>query len=231
MDSTIQIQAALRPQDGGVTPTPGERTGRIDVALAHGDCVVRAGVAALLGGYADLRLDPARAAAPWYGGADVIIFDYHGGLAYLRAQAQRHGGAPAPKVLLLTQRDKEWDVRNALRAGVQGYLPQTAGAEQMAAAIRAVRQGLLHLDDELNERLADSRSRPELTCREYDVLQRLARGESNKEIARRLGIGAGTVKTYVKNVCGKLAASTRTQAVVLAFQRGLVDDDGAPGFS
>ncbi|RZA34551.1 MAG: response regulator transcription factor [Lysobacteraceae bacterium] len=86
-----------------------------------------------------------------------------------------------------------------------------------------------YLSESMTRSVADSLTRESLTGRETDVLQLLAQGCCNKSIARKLGIGVGTVKTHVKGVMSKLDATARTHAVVVATQRGLIRPGGSAG--
>ena len=85
-------------------------------------------------------------------------------------------------------------------------------------------RGLRYLGLEVSQRMADSLTRETLTARESEVLRLLAAGLCNKSIASRLLIGVGTVKAHVRGIMGKLGASSRTQVVTIAAQRGLVDE-------
>jgi DNA-binding NarL/FixJ family response regulator len=216
---------------------------KIRVLVAHEDAIVRAGLAQLLStsdALDVLRLDDG-AAAPL--GVHMIVTDYRDGLARVGASransgacapANAHGQAhtlvhthahtSAPRVLIVTQLDREREVRSAMLAGVDGYLLQKYCADQLLPAALAVAQGTRYLSAELSCRIVDSLARSDLTNRESDVLQLLAQGCCNKLIARELGIGLGTVKTHVKGVFDKLGATARTHAVVLATRRGLIDD-------
>jgi len=190
----------------------------IHVHILHADPVLRAGIAAILSRHADML--PSSPEAPFYtaGGAAVIVTDYDGGIK-LCAQ---HRPASAPRVLVLTPHNKEGAVRQALDAGVHGYLLQSCTADELAQAVRTLRDGQRCLGETVARCVADSLGRSELTSRETDVLQLLGKGYCNKTIARELGIAPGTVKTYVKGVLGKLNATARTHAVVLASERGLI---------
>jgi DNA-binding NarL/FixJ family response regulator len=119
----------------------------------------------------------------------------------------------------------------ALRAGVRAALPGDISLDQLVAALQAVAGGLLvvhpsHMSEALPARSAPSRALDELaeslTRRELEVLQMLAAGLSNKEIASRLNISDHTVKFHVASILGKLGAGTRTEAVSLGIRRGLV---------
>jgi DNA-binding NarL/FixJ family response regulator len=196
---------------------------KVKVLIAHGDAIVSAGLAALLGASADMQVSMAGEAAS-HAGADVVIVDHRGGLEHMRRCADAHHGETPARVLIVTQMEREWEVRTAMMAGVHGYLLQSADQEQLLIAVRTLSRGLRYLSADLSRCVADSFTRVGLTSRETDVLQLLAQGQCNKSIARELGIGVGTVKTHVKGLFDKLGATARTHAVVLATRRGLVGD-------
>lgn len=198
---------------------------KVTVLVAHADAIVSAGLAALLGASSDVevRLAPGQDSAD-LAGADVVILDHKAGMEHMRRAASAHHGAAQPRVLIVTQLDREWEVRTAMMAGVHGYLLQNSPADQLLTAVRTLGRGTRYLSAELSRCVADSFTRIGLTSRETDVLQLLAQGQCNKTIARELGIGVGTVKTHVKGLFDKLGATARTHAVVLATRRGLVGD-------
>jgi DNA-binding NarL/FixJ family response regulator len=109
-----------------------------------------------------------------------------------------------------------------MQHGVHGYLLRGAGIEDLVQAIRTVGRGQRFLSPSVAQRMADSMARESLTERETEVLDLLAAGYGNKIIASLLGITAGTVKTHVQAVMGKLNAASRTQAVSIAMRRGMV---------
>lgn len=218
LDSKVGADATVGGGSGGGTVA---RDRPIKVAVAHADVIVRAGLHALLGACGALNVAPADAPPPLEH-SDIIIFDYQGGLDYLQRSSNATQDAPLPRVLVVTQQDKEWDLRTAMQAGVHGYLMQSVGTEQLLTALHALSEGRSYVGQELRGTTSDALARASLTGREADVLRRLSRGDCNKQIARALDIGVGTVKTHVKGVCTKLGATTRTQAVVLAMRRGLV---------
>lgn len=205
---------------GAIVP----RDAKVKVVIAHHDAIVRAGLAALLEAGGDMHVTLAGADADLYTGADVILLDHRGGLEHMRRCANAHHGENQARVLIVTQLDREWEVRTAMMAGVHGYLLQNADAEQLLTAVRSLSRGMRYLSADLSRCVADSFTRIGLTSRETDVLQLLAQGQCNKSIARELGIGVGTVKTHVKGLFDKLGATARTHAVVLATRRGLVGD-------
>lgn len=183
------------------------------ITIAHRDPIVNAGLRALLRQHDLVTATPSALAS-------IVITDYDDAMARLRATSD--GRKPA--ILLVTQRCREFDLRSALAAGVHGYLLQHAPGEQLALAVQMIACGQRYVSTELVRYIADGLSRDDLTGRETDVLQLLAQGCCNKTIARELGIGVGTVKSHVKGVFDKLGAKARTQAVVLAARRGMLNE-------
>jgi len=138
--------------------------------------------------------------------------------------ATRHilGDAPGARIIILTCHEGEEDIYRGLRAGAKSYLLKNTPIENLIEVIRAVHDGGRHLSPEIASKLADRCCEAELTERESDVLRGMARGESNEEIATVLKIAPGTVKTHVNHLLRKLEATDRTQAVIVAYKRGLV---------
>lgn len=188
------------------------------IHVMHADPAMTAGLQAILAEQPEFRVTTHGRQPEAQQVARVLVADYETGLALARG---RHRGY----VLVISPLDKEWEIRTALDAGVHGYVPQSASTEELIKAVRHLSQGERYLAECVMRMVASSLTREALTCRETDVLQLLAEGCCNKLIARRLGIGVGTVKTHVKGVMSKLEATARTHAVVVATQRGLI----APG--
>jgi DNA-binding NarL/FixJ family response regulator len=142
------------------------------------------------------------------------------------------------RVLVLTTYDLDEYVYDALQAGASGFLLKDTPPEQLADGIRAVADGEALLAPTVTRRLIEEFTRvgrgrqtppeelDELTPRELEVLQMLARGLSNGEIAAELVLSEATVKTHVTHVLGKLGLRDRVQAVVLAYESGLVTPGG-----
>ncbi|QJD93789.1 response regulator transcription factor [Duganella dendranthematis] len=227
----MRVDTRSWPQSavGGTGNTNGivQQGDKVHVLIAHADPIVNAGLAALLGANSDMQITVASSEAASLGGADVIVLDHRNGLEHMRRAANAHHGDSQPRVLIVTQLEREWEVRTAMMAGVHGYLLQNSDAEQLLTAVRTLSRGMRYLSADLSRCVADSFTRIGLTSRETDVLQLLAQGQCNKSIARELGIGVGTVKTHVKGLFDKLGATARTHAVVLATRRGLVGDSAA----
>jgi DNA-binding NarL/FixJ family response regulator len=129
------------------------------------------------------------------------------------------------RVLIVTPDESEASVRCALEAGVRGYLLLTCTPDAIVQAIRRVHDGGTIVDPIVATKVVASLSGRALTDRELDVLGLLMLGLGDKAIARRLDIRLGTVKTHMKAVRVKLAAGSRTEAVVIAQRRGLVPEE------
>jgi DNA-binding NarL/FixJ family response regulator len=224
------------------TPYSAEPGRPIRIVLADDQPLLRTGFRMVLGGEADLdivaeagdgleAIDLARRLLP-----DVVLMDIRmprmDGVAATRAIVD----AKLPvRVLILTTFDLDEYVVGALRAGASGFLAKDVPADDLVTAIRTVAAGeavvapriLKRLLDRFAETLPDpaAAAPPDLrilTDREREVLVQLARGLSNAEIARQLSVSETTVKTHVGHVLTKLGLRDRVQAVVLAYESGLV---------
>jgi two-component system, NarL family, response regulator len=127
-----------------------------------------------------------------------------------------------PGIVVMTAFDGEENIRQALSAGARAFLVKGSEPEEIRDAVRSVARGERYLPANIGLKLADSVSRPELSRRETEVLQYLARGRSNKEIGQYLCVSEGTVKHHVKSILGKLGAIGRAEAIAIAARRGLV---------
>jgi len=140
---------------------------------------------------------------------------------------------PRPRVLVMTTFDVDDHVYQALRAGAAGFLLKDVDRHELSRAVQVVAAGEAVLAPTATRRLiaemavrtgaaAPSAALASLTPREVDVLRLVARGDSNGEIARELYLGEATVRTHVSNLLAKLGARNRVQAVVAAYEGGLV---------
>jgi DNA-binding NarL/FixJ family response regulator len=167
---------------------------------------------------------------------DVVLMDIRmPGIDGIEATRQVTRHAPnAPRVLVLTTFDLDQYVYDALRAGASGFLLKDVTAERLIDAVRVIAAGEALLAPAITRRLiVEFAQRPaaqlqpppalgELTPRETEVLRLMAEGLSNAEIGSRLVVTEETVKTHVSRVLGKLRLRDRTQAVVVAYESGLV---------
>jgi DNA-binding NarL/FixJ family response regulator len=171
---------------------------------------------------------------------DVVLMDIRmPNLDGIEATRLIAAEARAPRVLILTTFDLDEYVYEALRAGASGFLLKDAGAGELLHAVRVVAAGEALLAPGITRRLIEdfarrppARAQPpalaELTPRELEVLHLIARGCSNADIARELVVSDATVKTHVARIFSKLELHDRAQAVVLAYESGLVQPGGAP---
>ena len=166
---------------------------------------------------------------------DVVLMDVRmPELDGIEATRQLRRAGIGARVLVLTTFDLDEYVYNAVRAGASGFLLKDAPREQLVTAVRTVARGEALLAPAITQRLIErflTRPTPggaasglsELSARELDVLRLLARGLSNAEIAAELIIGEATVKTHVARIFAKLDLRDRVQAVVFAYESGLVE--------
>lgn len=212
----------------------------IRVLIADDQSLVRAGFRLVLENHPDIEVvgEASNGHEALYGAGrmkpDVVLMDIRmpelDGIAATRRITAQH----AARVLVLTTYDLDEYDYDALQAGASGFLLKDTPPEQVADGIRAVASGEALLAPTVTRRLIEQfarmgstrRSPPaelgELTPRELEVLRLIARGLTNAEIAETLVLGATTVKTHVKNVLSKLGLRDRVQAVVLAYESGLV---------
>jgi two-component system NarL family response regulator len=127
------------------------------------------------------------------------------------------------RIIILTTFDGEEDIWRGLRAGAKAYLLKDTPGAEIVACIHTVARGQKYLPPGVAAKLAERVAGDGLSQRELGVLRLLATGQSNKQIARVIGITEGTVKFHVTAVMAKLSAKSRTEAVATAVKRGLID--------
>lgn len=136
---------------------------------------------------------------------------------------------PQAQIVILTSYLDNEKIYPVLEAGARGYMLKTSSADEILSAIRKVARGEYAIETEVEKKLEHHRRYPDLhedlTAREREILTLLAKGYDNQRIADESFISLKTVKTHVSNILSKLAVSDRTQAVVYAFQHGLVAQD------
>lgn len=157
---------------------------------------------------------------------DVVIMDLRlPGMSGFEAIARIHRELPGLGILVLSNYEGSEDVHRALSAGALAYLTKDAGAEILVEAILSVKAGKRFVPPAIGALLAERVPAVQLTGRERDVLRLLARGCSNRDAGEQLGISENTVRIHVSRILDKLGVTDRTQAVLLAIQKGLVHVD------
>ncbi|HEY3626092.1 MAG TPA: response regulator transcription factor [Terracidiphilus sp.] len=130
------------------------------------------------------------------------------------------------RAIILTSFETDEDIYRSVQAGAQGYLLKGAPQADVIEAIHAVHAGRRYLPRHIAARLAERIMRSDLTPRELEVLQMLARGLTNKEIGNALAISGNTVRNHVNSIIEKLEVSDRTEAATTAIQRGIIEVPG-----
>jgi DNA-binding NarL/FixJ family response regulator len=204
----------------------------IRILIADDHPVVRAGLQGMLASQLDFELvgeaasgtEAVTLSARLH--PDVVLMDLRmaemdGAVATAHIQAQQPGTA----VLILTTYDTNSDILRAIEAGATGYLLKDTPRDELFAAIRSVAQGKAVLAPTVATRLLRQRKTlagEVLSARELEVLSLVARGASNKEVARSLYLSEATVKSHLIHLFGKLGVTDRTAAVTVALQHGLL---------
>jgi DNA-binding NarL/FixJ family response regulator len=129
---------------------------------------------------------------------------------------------PEARIIMLTTFEGDVEVQRALEAGARGYLLKNMPPSTLLDTIRQVHAGKRRVSPELAAQIAERISDESLTVREVEVLQQVAGGNRNRDIADLLRISEETVKVHLKNIMDKLGASDRTQAVAIAVRRGII---------
>ena len=209
----------------------------ISVLLADDQALVRGGFRLILDAEPDIEviaeaadggqaIDEALQARP-----DVVLMDIRmPALDGIQATRRLIPQLPATRVVMLTTFDLDDYIVDAFRAGASGFLLKTAPPQQLVAAVRTVHAGDALLAPASTRRLIEQSARPPapapaldmLTPREHDVLRLLARGLTNAEIAQQLVVEPSTIKSHVASVLAKLGLRDRVQAVITAYETGLI---------
>jgi DNA-binding NarL/FixJ family response regulator len=202
----------------------------IRILIVDDHAILREGVAAVLGCEDDMQvvgeaasgieaLESIRVLDP-----DITLMDLQmpgmNGVETIRIIRKEKSDA---RIIVLTTYSGDMLASRALKAGASGYLLKSTVKDELAETIRVVHSGRRRVPPEIAAEIAEHLGDEHLSDRELDILSRVARGLTNKEIARELSIAAGTVNAHVKNILLKLHAHDRTQAVTVALKRGIIE--------
>ena len=202
----------------------------IRILAADDHPLLRRGIAALVNGEPDMKL----VAEASNGEEAVEKFRFHRpdvtlmdlqmpGLNGIEAIGRILGEFPGARIIVLTTYRGDAQVTSALRAGARAYLLKGNVHLELLDIIRTVHEGRKRIPPEIASELAEHAAEDDLSVREIEVLRLIAAGNSNKQIADRLSIGEGTVKTHVTNILSKLTASDRAHAVTIGLKRGIIE--------
>lgn len=191
--------------------------------------LIRGGLAALIGAESDMLLvgeaADGEAALEMYRELrpDVVLMDLRmpvmDGLSAIRAIRDEF---PDARIIALTTYDGDEDIHRALSAGAKGYLLKDMLRTELLQVIRSVHRGYRVIPPAVAAKIAEFTPRMELTARELEVLQLMAKGRSNPEIAALLGRAESTMKVHVRSILQKLGTDDRTEAVTIAVRRGII---------
>ena len=201
----------------------------IRIMIVDDHPVVRAGLASMLSTQADLTVVGSASS-----GAealalletitpDLVLMDLRmpgmSGLDAIRAINLR---TEPPRVMVLTSFDTDEDIYQSVGAGAQGYILKDAAQDRLLEAIHLVHAKKRYFPADIAARLTERMARSNLTPREHQVLQLVAKGLTNKEIGRAFGISDNTARNHVNSIIEKLEVSDRTEAATIAMRQGLV---------
>jgi two-component system, NarL family, response regulator len=204
-------------------------TNPVSVVIVDDHPVVRDGLCAMISAEADIvvaadvgtgaeALDIISKLRPAVVLMDLLLPDIGGAEVIRRVCSTSSDTA----FIVLTTVAGDEEIYRALEAGARGYLFKDMARKDLIHAIRAVAKGQRYIPSQVGSRIAENLPRPGLTAREIEVLQFVAAGQRNKEIAYQLGVSEATINAHVKHILEKLNASDRTQAVTTALRRGII---------
>jgi DNA-binding NarL/FixJ family response regulator len=191
--------------------------------------LLREGIAAVINSQSDMQI-VAQAATGWEAiqlfrdhRPDVTLMDLRlPDLSGIDALSAIVGEFPAARIVMLTTFEGDVEIQRSLAAGARGYLLKNTPPAALLDAVRQVHAGRKRIPHEIAAQLAEHITDERLTEREVDVLQHVAGGNRNKDIAEQLSISEETVKVHVKHIMEKLGATDRTAAVAIGVRRGII---------
>jgi len=155
--------------------------------------------------------------------ADVVLMDIRlPDMSGIDAMATILREFPEARVIMLTTSEGDVEIQRALEAGARSYMLKSMPPKELVETIRQVHAGKKRIPPQIAAHLAEHYSDETITAREVEVLQQVANGNRNRDIAEKLFISEETVKVHVKHIMEKLGANDRTQAVSIAVRRGII---------
>jgi DNA-binding NarL/FixJ family response regulator len=210
-----------------------KKSGKIRILIADDHYIVRMGLVALVNTEADMEVIAEAAdgneALDLFARhhPDLLLLDLRmPGKNGIQTIADIRDKFPEARILVLSAFDGDEDIHRALHAGAQGYVLKNTTGDKLLPALRTVAAGQTWIPKDVAHQLASRKMREQLTTREVEVLNELAKGSANKEIADTLNISEHTVKDHLKNILGKLQVADRTEAVTTGIQRGIIHLEG-----
>jgi len=204
----------------------------IRLVIVEDHAIVRDGLGAIIGAQPDLEVVAAYATGEEAAknlatdNPDLVLLDVRlPGWDGLQTLQELRTRSPRLKVLMLSSSDRNEAIYQAMKAGAVGFILKKQPRKELLDAIRQGVSGRVPLAAEVSVRLSERISGQGLTAREIEVLQKVAQGCSNKDIAGEMDLSANTVRNYLANIMTKLRATDRAHAVTLALQRGLIEVD------
>jgi two-component system NarL family response regulator len=227
------IRMSLRAQENdGLTPSyasPAAVQNKIRLLIVDDHPIVRFGLTALLGVQDDIEI-----AGAAQGGrealqllenipVDIILLDLRmPGFSGIQTLEKLQTVAPKVRTIVLSSFECDEEIYAAVKAEARGYLHKEAPAEEIVRAIRSVHEGRLAFPRRITERLSSDEMTAGLSDRERQVLELVAKGLTNKEVANTLQISQFTVRNHLNHITEKLEVSDRTEAIFIAIQTGII---------
>lgn len=191
--------------------------------------LVREGIAAMVNDQADMQMiaqgSSGKEAIQLFREhkPDVVLMDVRlPDMSGIDAMITIRSEFPDARVIIITSSEGDAEMRRALAGGSRGYILKSMPPKDLLEAIRKVYAGKKAIPAEIADRLANHLDDEGLTEREIEILQQVAEGNRNKDIADKLFISEGTVKVHIQHIMGKLGANDRTQAITIALRRGII---------
>lgn len=202
---------------------------RIRVLSVDDHPLVREGIAAMINDQLDMQMVATAATGKEAiqrfreHQPDVVLMDVRlPDMSGIDAMITIRSDFPDARVIVVTSSEGDAEMQRALEGGARGYVLKSMPPKDLLEAIRKVHTGKKAIPSEIADRLANHYGDETLTEREIEILQQVAEGNRNQDIAEKLFISEGTVKIHLKHIMGKLGASDRTQAITIAVRRGII---------